>query len=209
MSLFRKISLCVLCFSIISSPLLELNAKQHHHKKTAVHHQKKTSSKQASKKNSYSKKHHSSQNQRGRQQQYRKTAAPSNKKASSRNQTKKNHASKTNHGTRNQSGREQAGRIGRQQAQPTRVNVSAKNYENHWYQSTFPTNKDSIKYHTQKHGNGRQPLQYTRDAVNFYQKYKNERFPVTLKDGSPGYKIKKGSKGGTWTKDGKVVTFWG
>lgn len=87
--------------------------------------------------------------------------------------------------------------------------VSQKNYQGFWYKSTFPTNQASIDYHTKKHGNGRTSLQYTREAVNFYKKNKQLRQPFTLKDGSQGYKIKKGNEGGTWTKNGKIVTFWG
>ncbi len=87
--------------------------------------------------------------------------------------------------------------------------VSQKNYQKFWYKSTFPTNQASIDYHTKKHGNGRTSLQYTRDAVNFYKKNKNLRQPFILKDGSQGYKIKKGNEGGTWDKNGKIVTFWG
>jgi hypothetical protein len=86
--------------------------------------------------------------------------------------------------------------------------VCLKNYQNFWYKSTFPTNQASIDYHTKKHGNGRTSLQYTRDAVNFYEKNKHLRQPYTLKNGFQGYKIKKGSEGGVWTKNGKIVTFW-
>jgi hypothetical protein len=87
--------------------------------------------------------------------------------------------------------------------------VTKYNYESFWYKSTFPTKKASIAYHTKKHGHGRTPLQYTKDAVYFYEKNKDLRIPIILKDGTPGYKIKKGKKGGTWTRTGKIVTFWG
>src|SRR5215211_3605127 len=55
--------------------------------------------------------------------------------------------------------------------------VSQKNYRKFWYKSTFPTNQASINYHTNKHGKGRSPLKYTRDAVNFYENNKHLRQP--------------------------------
>lgn len=86
--------------------------------------------------------------------------------------------------------------------------VSQKNYQQFWDKGTFPTVQDSINYHTRKHGYGRSQLQYTRDAVNFYERNKRLRYSTTLKDGSPGYRIKKGQQGGIWTKDGKILTYW-
>lgn len=70
--------------------------------------------------------------------------------------------------------------------------VSQKNYQNFWDKGTFPTVQDSINYHTKKHGYERSQLQYTRDAVNFYERNKRLRYSTTLKDGSPGYRIRKG-----------------
>lgn len=92
---------------------------------------------------------------------------------------------------------------------PLNLYVNQNNYERFWTKSTFPTRKASIEYHTKKHGHGRSPLQYTRDAISFHKKYYYLRRPVILKDGNEGYKIRKGERGGTWTKSGKIVTFWG
>lgn len=81
--------------------------------------------------------------------------------------------------------------------------------EKHWYKSSFPTVKDSVKYHVKKHGNGRNATQYTKDGIAFYQKNKHKRKNVTLHDGTPGYKIENGKAGGYWTREGKLVTYWG
>jgi hypothetical protein len=97
----------------------------------------------------------------------------------------------------------------KQQKKHVRPFVSPQNYQTFWDQGTFPTRQASIDYHTKKHGNGRSQLHYTRDAVNFYAKYRHLQHPFTLQDGSQGYKIKKGTEGGIWTKKGKIVTFWG
>lgn len=96
-----------------------------------------------------------------------------------------------------------------QQKEYVRPYVSPQNYQTFWDKGTFPTQQASIDYHTKKHGNGRSQLHYTRDAVNFYAKYNYLKFPYTLQDGSQGYKIKKGAEGGIWTKEGKILTFWG
>lgn len=84
---------------------------------------------------------------------------------------------------------------------------------NSWYKGTFPNKLESVKYHLAKHGKGRTPTEYTRDAMNFFRKNKLLGEPVTLKDGTPGIKIqtktKSGGKtGGYWTQDGRLVTFW-
>lgn len=66
----------------------------------------------------------------------------------------------------------------------------------------------SVHYHTRKHGYGRTPLQYTRAAVNFYERNKHFRYSTILMDGTPGYRIKKEREGGVWTRDGKILTYW-
>lgn len=71
-------------------------------------------------------------------------------------------------------------------------------------------------YHVGKHGNGRTTVQYTQDAMNFFNKNKGLGQNVILKEGTQGIKIqtkqiingKTQRVGGYWTSDGKFVTFW-
>ncbi len=86
-----------------------------------------------------------------------------------------------------------------------------------WHKGTFPDIASSLKYHLAKHGNGRTALQYTRDAMSFFNANKHLATPVVLKDGTPGLRIKlkimtsAGTVrrvGGYWTTAGKLVTFW-
>lgn len=89
--------------------------------------------------------------------------------------------------------------------------VNEREYlEQTWYKSTFPTTMDSVHYHVKKHGKGRNAVQYTQDAMAFYERYKNRGRRVTLKDRqhTPGIKIRVNNAGGLWTEDGKLVTFW-
>ncbi|MFI0434522.1 MAG: hypothetical protein ACH350_02185 [Parachlamydiaceae bacterium] len=86
--------------------------------------------------------------------------------------------------------------------------VNEENYHAFWSRGTFPTVQASIVYHTKKHGFGRTPLKYTTDAVNFYERNRSFRYSTILKDGSPGYRIRKGKQGGIWTKEGKILTYW-
>lgn len=95
-----------------------------------------------------------------------------------------------------------------QRPRTTTNNVHQNNYQNSWSKATFDNTQSSVKYHTAKHGNGRSELQYTRDAANFYESNKNLRRPTTLANGQPGYSINKGTQGGKWTNDGKIVTYW-
>jgi hypothetical protein len=69
-----------------------------------------------------------------------------------------------------------------------------------------------MDYHLKKHGKGRTPEQYTKDAMNFYQQNKHLGQEVTLSTGEKGTKIQTGTGknkvGGYWLKNGKLVTFW-
>lgn len=85
-----------------------------------------------------------------------------------------------------------------------------------WHQGTFPNKMQSIQYHVAKHGKGRTPTQYTKDAMEFFKQNKHLGQNVILKDGTAGIKIQVktqiGGKtqriGGYWTSDGRLVTFW-
>ena len=63
-------------------------------------------------------------------------------------------------------------------------------------------------YHVAGHGKGRSAGDYTKDAMTFFEQNKSLGIPWTLKDGTPGIKIKIGKTGGYWTQDGRLVTFW-
>lgn len=81
--------------------------------------------------------------------------------------------------------------------------------EKNWSRGTFPTPLDSVRYHVNKHGNGRSATRYTKDAIAFYHKNYHRRKVWILHDGTRGYKIENGKDGGYWTTDGRIITFWG
>ena len=81
--------------------------------------------------------------------------------------------------------------------------------EEFWYRSTFPTPAPSLKYHCKKHGNGKPCDQYTRDAMDFCRANARSARPMTLKDGTPAIKVRRGSTGGYFKENcSRVVTFW-
>lgn len=84
----------------------------------------------------------------------------------------------------------------------------------HWSQSTFDSVDDSIEYHLSKHGKGRTLNEYTKTAIEFFQKYKDLEKLEKLNEGAEGIKIKIKLKnkdgvnryiGGYWTKGGKII----
>ena len=86
-----------------------------------------------------------------------------------------------------------------------------------WHKGTFPNKIQAIKYHVAKHGKGRTATQYTKDAMNFFQRNKHLGQNIILKDSTSGTKIQTKIKtsgqrtrriGGYWTDDEKLVTFW-
>ena len=78
-----------------------------------------------------------------------------------------------------------------------------------WHKATFADEAASAAYHVGKHGGGRSLVQYTKDAIDFFQANKARATSVTLKDGTQGLRIKTpGGRGGYFTPDGRVVTFW-
>jgi|GEM_PF-3014123 uncharacterized protein YukE len=86
-----------------------------------------------------------------------------------------------------------------------------------WHKGRSSYINQSIQYHVAKHGKGKTAVEYTRAAMDFFEKHKHLGEEVVLNDGTPGIKIrtkfkvqnkKTKSIGGYWTKDGKLVTFW-
>lgn len=83
--------------------------------------------------------------------------------------------------------------------------------KDNWHRGTFTNEYKSIKYHWRKHaGSHRTIREYTEDAIEVFNKHKSAGVPITLKDGTPGLRIKtgKGQPGGIFTPDGEIVTFW-
>jgi len=70
----------------------------------------------------------------------------------------------------------------------------------------------SIKYHLQKHGNGRIPKEYTQDALNFLTINRDKALDVILKNGKKGISLKVNQNGqrmgGFWTENEKIITYW-
>lgn len=60
---------------------------------------------------------------------------------------------------------------------------------NTWHKGTFANRTQSVMYHLGKHGKGRTAVQYTQDAMNFFNKNKGLGQNVILKDGTQGIKI--------------------
>lgn len=79
-----------------------------------------------------------------------------------------------------------------------------------WSPGTFGSAKESATYHVGKHGKGRTLAEYTDEAKNLWAKTpEGDRIPWKLRDGSEGWKIRGGFRGGEgiYTKDGKIVTW--
>ncbi|WP_438433841.1 polymorphic toxin-type HINT domain-containing protein [Gorillibacterium sp. sgz500922] len=81
-----------------------------------------------------------------------------------------------------------------------------------WYKGTFGDVTETMDYHLRKHGKGRTPEEFTKDAMDFFKANKHLAEEVTLSTGAKGYKIQTGTGknkvGGYWTADGKLVTYW-
>jgi hypothetical protein len=83
---------------------------------------------------------------------------------------------------------------------------------NSWDKGTFPNRMQSIKYHLQKHGNGKSSKEYTQAALTFLKDNRDRAMDVTLKNGRAGFSIKlkqNGQRmGGFWTENEKIITYW-
>ncbi|MEU8588016.1 polymorphic toxin-type HINT domain-containing protein [Streptomyces sp. NPDC048664] len=79
-----------------------------------------------------------------------------------------------------------------------------------WTRATFKTVEESAVYHLGKHGKGRTFAEYTKEAMDLWNKTKaSDRVPWKLADGSMGWKIRGGLFGGEgiYTLEGKIVTW--
>jgi hypothetical protein len=78
-----------------------------------------------------------------------------------------------------------------------------------WAKGTFNSVADSIEYHFSKHGNGRTLQQYTQDAVRFFQENKAQaQWGKWNPNWEPSYRLKVGNRGGYYTADGQVLSYW-
>ncbi|MYS46090.1 chemotaxis protein, partial [Streptomyces sp. SID5998] len=80
----------------------------------------------------------------------------------------------------------------------------------HWDKATFSSAEETAVYHLDKHGKGRTLAEYTKEAMDLWNKTKPEdRIPWKLRNGEMGWKIRGGLFGGEgiYTKDGKIVTW--
>ncbi|MFV2022930.1 polymorphic toxin-type HINT domain-containing protein [Micromonospora sp. LOL_023] len=79
-----------------------------------------------------------------------------------------------------------------------------------WSPATFGSADESAIYHLNKHGKGRTLVEYTAEARALWDKTPTaDRVPWELGDGSVGWKIRGGFRGGEgiYTNDGKIVTW--
>lgn len=103
--------------------------------------------------------------------------------------------------------------ISQSKCMPLYLNINKAEYLfTSWDKGTFPNRMQSIRYHLQKHGNGRSYNQYTQDALKYFSINRDKASPIILKNGKNGLSIKTREcgvrQGGYWTEDGKIVTFW-
>ncbi|MGL5041763.1 MAG: RHS repeat-associated core domain-containing protein, partial [Culicoidibacterales bacterium] len=85
-----------------------------------------------------------------------------------------------------------------------------------WNEGTFDSPHSSAEYHYNKHvinkGLNKTFKEYTQDAMNFYNKYKDSSSAEqhVMNNGKQGIRIKNiaGEGGGYFTNDGKIITFW-
>lgn len=98
-----------------------------------------------------------------------------------------------------------------------KIERSTKNHQlrfvyDNWDNGTFPNRMQSIRYHLQKHGNGRTAWEYTKDGCNFFNCNRNKAEQLILKNGKIGMRIQTktviGNEGGFWTLNGKIITYW-
>jgi RHS repeat-associated protein len=78
-----------------------------------------------------------------------------------------------------------------------------------WAQGTFGNVVKSMEYHFAKHGAGRTLKQYTDDAAAFFAKNKGQaQWGTWNPKWAPSYRLKVGDKGGYFTSDGRILTYW-
>lgn len=83
-----------------------------------------------------------------------------------------------------------------------------------WSKVNWRSVSSAAKYHYSKHvlnqGMRNNLMQYTDDALNFFNTNKNLGKEIMLRDGSMGMKIRLGPNqpGGIFTTDGRIVSFW-
>lgn len=92
---------------------------------------------------------------------------------------------------------------------PSRGTAIEKAVADRWAKGTFNSVADSIEYHFSKHGNGRTLQQYTEDAVRFFQENKGQaQWGRWNPNWEPSYRLKVGNRGGYYTADGQVLSYW-
>lgn len=78
-----------------------------------------------------------------------------------------------------------------------------------WAKGTFGNVVDSIEYHFSKHGGGRSLQEYTDDAVRFFEQNKGQaQWGRWNPNWEPSFRLKIGDRGGYFTGDGRVLTYW-
>jgi RHS repeat-associated protein len=85
-------------------------------------------------------------------------------------------------------------------------------YIRHWDEATKGSKVWNFYRHWKKHGRGLDgkylnPRKYTKMALKFYKKNRQDGIPHVLQTQKEGLKFQ-GTPGGYFTKDGKIVTFW-
>jgi len=80
----------------------------------------------------------------------------------------------------------------------------------HWDKGTFKNSRASLKYHYGKHGNGMSVSQYTNEALNFMNSNSSMlqyTYNYNYNNTSWYYNYPNG-RGGYFTGDGHIITFW-
>jgi RHS repeat-associated protein len=78
-----------------------------------------------------------------------------------------------------------------------------------WAQGTFRNSADSLEYHFAKHGAGRSLQQYTDDAAGFFETNRGQaEWGKWNQNWQESFRLKVGDRGGYYTADGKILTYW-
>ncbi len=78
-----------------------------------------------------------------------------------------------------------------------------------WNRGTFSTKLDSIMYHWQKHGKGRDLVQYTSDALQFWNTHRAAAvWGQWRPTWAPSFRLRIGWQGGYFTANGEILTYW-
>ncbi|MDR3577790.1 MAG: hypothetical protein P4L50_28320, partial [Anaerolineaceae bacterium] len=88
------------------------------------------------------------------------------------------------------------------------IKQEVESYKGNWYEATFDSVDQSIKYHFNEHpGSWSTPEEYTRFAKEFYKSNLDRAKSIRLGTGEEGVKISNDQYFRTYTIDGRIISF--